>query len=79
MIDHFAFSVLSTRSRAGVLAFLTDTGKIGSTLGTHNAFRPAARRAADVRRQTGTDCLSVGLSALAVRSTWRRVARILRS
>lgn len=79
MIDHFAISVLSTRSRTRILAFLNDTGKIGSTLGTHNAFRPAPGRAADVRRQTGTDGLSVGLSALAVRSTWRRVARILRS
>lgn len=74
MVDHFASRVLPTRSRARVLAFLTNTSEIRGTLGAHNALRPAAGRATDVRRQTGTDGLSVGLSALAVRTTRRRLA-----
>lgn len=78
MIDHSTIGIQAARARAWILASLIDTRRVRAAVRTDHALRSAGRWAADVIRLAGTYRMTVNDTAIAVRATGGRLARITR-
>jgi len=76
VIHHFAFSIVSTGSWAGIFTFHVYTGFFRRTIRIDQTLRPTWWRNADVCGQTRTWWLSICVLTKRVWSAWRRIARI---
>jgi hypothetical protein len=76
VVDDLTSGPNTASPRARISALLVGAGLVERTVGVDHTLRPAGGRTADVAGHTGTHGLSIHLSALAVGSTWRGVARL---
>lgn len=78
VIDHGALRPDAACSGTGIYAFLIIAGHIRGTVGANNALGSAIGRCVQISGDARADRLLVYLSALAVRSTRRWIARVFR-
>lgn len=78
MVDHLTPGIEATGARAGVSALLVDASSVLATVGTDHTLWPTGWRTADIVGLARAHSMPINSSALAVRTTWRWYARILR-
>lgn len=76
VVDRLAACVRAASARTRIHALLLYAGAILFAGRTDNALRSAVGCAANVPGQAGADSVTVYRAALAVRTAWRRIARI---
>ena len=76
VVDHLALGVGAAGPGARVAALLVDAGQVTGTLTVYPALGPAVGRGAHIARQTGAGRDVILASALRVRPTRVRIARI---
>lgn len=76
VIDNYTLRSNTARSGAGIYTFPIIAGHVGGTIGTDNTLGSTIWWCVQISRETRTDSLFFYPSALAVRSTRCRIARI---
>lgn len=79
MINDITYGSRSTSTDTRIDTFLVVTSFSQGTLEAYYTFGPTCGWIASIARYTWTNCLSVWLSTLTIRSTWWRVTWILDS